>query len=140
LEPRESNAKELATSTIFVLQLQRFVKFPHNARTESIVYNHSRPIVNVFTKINQYAQMADHANASATQAQLIYFGTIVLTASTRFASDIRKWHAKPELDKTWQAFKTHFIEAQKAIHDSEPAVTTDSLRVERRAVRMVTVV
>jgi hypothetical protein len=95
--------------------------------TEAIVYNHSRPIVNLFTQISKYAQMADHAGASASQAQLIDFGTIVLTASTRFASDLRKWQAKPELDKTWQAFKTHFIEAQKAIHDSEPAVTTDSL-------------
>jgi hypothetical protein len=61
--------------------------------TEAIVYNHSRPIVNLFTQINKYAQMADHAGASASQAQLIDSGTIVLTASTRFASDLRKWQA-----------------------------------------------
>jgi hypothetical protein len=65
------------------------------------VYNHSRPIVNPFTQINKYAQMADHAGASATQAQLIDFGTIVLTASiTRFASDLRKWQAKSHQNST----------------------------------------
>jgi hypothetical protein len=69
--------------------------------TEAIVYNHSRPIVNPFTQINKYAQMADHAGASATQAQLIDFGTIVLTASiTRFASDLRKWQAKSHQNST----------------------------------------
>jgi hypothetical protein len=62
-----------------------------------------------------------------TTSQLINIGIIVITRSTIFASDVRKWHAKPEADKTWPAFKDHFKLAQKDIKTSQPTITADSL-------------
>jgi hypothetical protein len=97
------------------------------AKVEGTTYNHSRPIVNLFTDINEYANMADAAHAAETTEQLINIGIIIITRSTIFASDIRKWHAKPDADKTWPLFKEHFRAAQKEIKRSQPAVTTDSL-------------
>jgi hypothetical protein len=103
------------------------------AAVEATTYNHARPIVNIFTDINAYANMADAAHAAETTAQLINIGIIIITRSTIFSSDIRKWHEKPEADKTWPIFTAHFKAAQKAIKKSQPSVTTDSLGFHEQA-------
>ena len=71
--------------------------------------------------------MADAANSAETPTQLINIGLIIITRSTLFSSDIRKWHGKEAAEKTWTAFKNHFKEAQRDIKRSQPTVTTDSL-------------
>ena len=97
------------------------------AKLEATVYNHARPITNLFTTIADYANMADAANAPETNAQIINIALIIITSSAIFASDIRKWNDKPIVEKTWPAFKLHFKNAQRAIKQSQPTVTTDSL-------------
>jgi hypothetical protein len=97
------------------------------AALETTTYNHSKPITNVFTAINDYATMADAANSAENPTQLINIGLIIITRSTLFASDIRRWHGRAAPEKTWAAFKTHFKDAQREIKRSQPAVTTDSL-------------
>jgi hypothetical protein len=97
------------------------------AKVEATTYDHNRPIVNIFTDINAYAHMAEAAHSAETASQLINIGLIIITRSTIFSSDIRKWHDKPSLDQTWPNFKDHFKAAQKAIRKSQPVVTTDSL-------------
>jgi hypothetical protein len=97
------------------------------AKVEAVTYNHGRPIVTIFTEINEYASMAEAAHAAETTEQLINIGIIIITRSTIFSSDIRKWHDKPIADKTWPYFKEHFKAAQKAIKKSQPAITTDTL-------------
>jgi hypothetical protein len=97
------------------------------AALETTTYNHAKPIANVFTAIHEYANMADVANSAETPTQLINIGLIIITRSTLFASDIRKWHGREAPEKTWTAFKTHFKEAQREIKRSQPAVMADSL-------------
>jgi hypothetical protein len=77
--------------------------------------------------------MAEAADAVETPKQLINIGLIIITRSTIFASDIRKWHAKPDVKKTWPTFKTHFRDSQKAIKQSQPTITTDSLGFHEQA-------
>ena len=71
--------------------------------------------------------MADAANASETDDQVVDIGLIVISRATIFSSDVRKWHDKPRDDRTLTNFKIHFKEAQKAIKRSQPAMTPDSL-------------
>jgi hypothetical protein len=99
------------------------------ATLESTIYNHSKPIVNIFTAINDCANMAEVVEAAETPTQLININIrlIIITRSTIFSSDIRKWNSKPEVDRTWPAFKVHFREAQRDIKRSQPTVTTNSL-------------
>jgi hypothetical protein len=85
------------------------------AKGEATTYDHAQSIVNIFTDINEYANMAEAAHAAETTTQLINIGIIIITQSTIFSSDIRKWHDKPDDDKTWPNFKDHFKAAQKAI-------------------------
>jgi hypothetical protein len=103
------------------------------ATLEATTYNHSRPILNVFTAINEYANMADAAGAAETATQLINIGLIIITRSTIFASDIRKWHDKPGGDKDWPNFKEHFKTAQRAIKQSQPTATIDLLGYHEQA-------
>jgi hypothetical protein len=97
------------------------------AKVEALSYNRSRPIVTIFTAINEYASMAKAAHAAKTTEQLINIGVIIVTRSTMIANYIRQWHDKPVAKKTWPLFKEHFKAAQKAIKRSQPATTTDSL-------------
>jgi hypothetical protein len=103
------------------------------AKVKATTYDHARPIVNIFTDINEYANMAEAAHAAETTTQLINIGIIIITRSTIFSSDIRKWHKKPNGDKTWPNFKDHFKAAQKAIKKSQPSVTTDALGFHEQA-------
>jgi hypothetical protein len=70
------------------------------AALKTTTYNHVRPITNVFTAINEYANMADAANSAETPTQLINIGLIIITRSILFSSDIRKWHGKEAAEKT----------------------------------------
>jgi len=72
------------------------------ATLETNTYNHTKPIVNIFTAINDYANMAEAADAAETQTQLINIGLIIITRSTIFSSDIRKWNSRPEDEKPGQ--------------------------------------
>jgi hypothetical protein len=108
-------------------------------KVEATTYDHSKPILQMFTHINEYNLMADHAHSAETPQQMINLGLIIITKSNVFASNIQKWHARPDADKTWQNFKTHFIEAQQAIRQSQPTITTDSLGYHGQANAATTV-
>jgi hypothetical protein len=103
------------------------------AKVEATTYDHARPIVNIITDINEYANMAEAVHAPEMTTQLINIDIIIITRSTIFSSNIRKWHIKPDDDKTWPNFKDHFKAAQKAIKKSQPSVTTDSLGFQEQA-------
>jgi hypothetical protein len=72
------------------------------AALEATTYNHTKPITTVFTAINEYANMAEAAESAETPTQLINFGLIIITRSTIFSSDIRKWHSKEDTEKPCQ--------------------------------------
>jgi hypothetical protein len=103
------------------------------ATVEATTYNHACPIVTIFTDISAYANMTDTAHAAETTAQLINISIIIITRSTIFSSDIRKWHDKPEPDKTWPHFTANFKAAQKAIKKIQPSITTGTLGFHEQA-------
>jgi hypothetical protein len=94
-------------------------------KVKATTYNHARPIVIIFTAINKYAHMVDAANATKTPEQLINLGIIIITRSTIFSSNIRKWHDKAAADKTWPTCKDHFKATHKAIKKSQLAAPYD---------------
>ena len=72
------------------------------AALEMTMYNHAKPITTIFTAINEYANMAEAANSTETSTQLINIALIIITRSTIFSSDIRKWHSKEDTEKPCQ--------------------------------------
>jgi hypothetical protein len=91
------------------------------------VYDHSKPLSNIFTAIARCADMANASGSEETTLQLINIGLIIITRPNIFAADIRRWHGLPRAVKIWIRFKSHFKSAQRAIIHSQPDVTTDSL-------------
>ena len=71
--------------------------------------------------------MAEASGATETPVQLINIGLIVLTHDSIFARDVRKWQALLDADKTWTNSKMQFRTAQKAMKQSQPITTTDTL-------------
>jgi hypothetical protein len=74
---------------------------------EAKTYKKARLILNIFTAISNYANKAEAAEAAETTPQLINIDLIIITQSTIFASNIRRWHSKPEDNKPWPNFKNH---------------------------------
>jgi hypothetical protein len=66
-----------------------------NAKVEALSYNHSRPIVTIFTAINDYATMAEAAHAAETTEQLINIGVIIVTRTTSDNGTINPLPKKP---------------------------------------------
>jgi hypothetical protein len=100
---------------------------------EATTQNHTKPSTTMFTAINEYANMAEAAKAAETPTQLINIGLIIITRSSIFSSDIRKWNSKEDTKKTWPAFKSHFKEAQRDTKRSQLTVTTDSIGFHNQA-------
>jgi hypothetical protein len=83
---------------------------------EATIYNHTKPLANVFTAIARCADMASAAECEETTPQLINIGLMIIAPPTMFAKDVRNWHDdQPPANKTWNRFKTHFKDAQHAI-------------------------
>ena len=85
------------------------------SKLETTTYDHSRLIANIFTAINDYANMAKSNGATETPVQLINIGLIVLTRASIFARDVRLWQALPDDLQSCPTFKKHFRTDQKAI-------------------------
>ena len=64
------------------------------------MYNHAKPFCDCsFTTMSEYASMAEAANASETDEQLISVQLIVIIShATIFAGNVQKWHDKPQAE------------------------------------------
>ena len=91
-----------------------------------MTYGHSRPIANLSTAINNYANMAEANGSTETPVQLMNICLIVLTRDSIFPNDVRIWQALPDAHKSWPTFKIHFCTAQIAIIQSHTTITTDT--------------
>jgi hypothetical protein len=90
------------------------------AKLETTPYNHSRPIVNIFTAINDYANIANAAEAAETTAQLINIGLIIITRSTIFSSDIRNGTTSPTPTKRGHFSRTISKRPKKQSNRASP--------------------
>ena len=97
------------------------------SKLETTTYNHSHPISNLFTAINDYVNMDEANGSTKTPVQLINIGRIVLTRASIFANDVRIRQDLPDAHKYWPTFEKHFRTAHIAIKQSQPTIITDIL-------------
>ena len=82
---------------------------------EATQYNHAKPILTVFTAIDEHgSSMAEAATVSERDSQLINIGMMIIVsrATSIFTGNVHKWHDTPQASKTWPNFKAHFKEAR----------------------------
>jgi hypothetical protein len=77
---------------------------------KNMVYNPQDPIDNVFNEIENFTELATHAQVPVSQLQCITIGTIILQKTRIFSVALRAWNAIAV--KTWLNFKTHFRDAR----------------------------
>ena len=85
------------------------------SKLETTTYDHYRPITNLFTTINKYANTSESNGSTERPVQLINIGLIILTRAPIFSNNVRQWQAFPDALKSCPTFKKHFRTAQRAI-------------------------
>ena len=98
-----------------------------------MTYNHSHPIANLFTTINDYANMEKVNGVTETPVPRINIGLIVLTRASLFAKNVRIWQALPNAHKSWLTFKKIFRTAQRAIKQIQTTTTTETIGYHQSA-------
>jgi hypothetical protein len=92
-----------------------------------MVYNTQLPIDIVFNAVEDYVDFADLANQALTSSQTIAEAYVILNKTTRrFKNDITAWNRRPEDDKTWESFKTHFRRAHQDFRETTDVTLEDS--------------
>ena len=102
-------------------------------KVERMQYQHAKPVLTIFHEISELGEYAKASGAPMTASQLIDIATIILQKANIFTSDFRKWNAKPDADKTWANYKTHFDEAQDSIKKAVPTQTVSELGYHQSA-------
>ena len=97
------------------------------SKLKTTTYDHSHPIANLFTAINDYANMAEANGSTEIPVQIINIGLIILTRASIFASNVRRRLDLPDNLQSWPTFKKYFLTAQKAIKQIQPTITTETL-------------
>jgi hypothetical protein len=92
----------------------------------SMVYNTQLPINIVFNAIEDYVDFVDLANQTLTSSQTIAKAYVILNKARRFNNDITAWNRQPEIEKTWEGFKTHFRRAHQEFRETTDVTLKDS--------------
>jgi hypothetical protein len=103
----------------------------------SMVYNTQLPINIVFNAIEDYVDFADLANQTLTSSQTIAKVYVILNKTRRFKTDITTWNGRPETEKTWEGFKTHFPRAHQDFRAETTDVTLEDSELQRSNANLV---
>ena len=78
------------------------------AEVLSITFNPADPMIAIFRPIEQLKKLAISAKIPYSEAQLLEFGLTLIRNTRDFEKALGEWKNKPQPDKTWSNFKTHF--------------------------------
>ena len=92
----------------------------------NIVYNTQLPIYIVFNAVKDYVNFTDLANQTLTSSQTAAKAYVILNKTRHFKNDITDWNRRPEADKTWENFKTHFRRAHQEFRETTDVTLEDS--------------
>ena len=101
---------------------------------QALTLSGSQQVTSIFHKIDEYSQVARHSGIPESADQLINLGLSIISRSGIFNQDLRTWHDKPAIEKTWPSFCAHFQNAQTAIRRSAPAASTLGFHQQANAV------
>jgi hypothetical protein len=76
-------------------------------------WNPQQPVKSLFKKIQYCADYSEAASVLIGHPQQINVGYATIFATGHFMSACRRWNEKPNVEKTWAQFKTHFSTAHR---------------------------
>jgi hypothetical protein len=92
----------------------------------NMTYNTKYPIDIVFNAVEDYVDFAELGQQPLTQRQTIAKAYVILNKTRRFKNDITEWNRKPEIQKTWINFKTHFRRTHQEFRETTDITLEES--------------
>jgi hypothetical protein len=102
----------------------------------NMTYNTKYPIDIVFNAVEDFVDFADLGQQPLTTRQTIAKAYVILNKTRRFKTDITDWNRKPEIDKTWTNFKTHFRRAHQEFRETTD-ITLEASELQRNNAHLV---
>jgi uncharacterized phage-associated protein len=108
----------------------------HEQELRNMTYNTKYPIDIVFNAVEDYVDYAELGQQPITQRQTIAKAYVILNKTRRFKNDITAWNRKPEIQKTWINFKTHFRRAHQEFRETTD-ITLEESDLQRNNANLV---
>ncbi len=89
-------------------------------------YHPSQPVDLVFNTVEDLVDYAEMAKQPYTQSQIIGMAYLKFNQSGLLSIAVNEWNRKPDLQKTWIAFKTHFRTARKELKETSGSTIESS--------------
>ena len=83
----------------------------------NISFNPTDPMVLLYLPIKQLQKLATSTSIPYSDAQILEFGLALIRSTRDFEKSLSNWKTKPDADKTWLNFKTHFKDALTELKD-----------------------
>ena len=100
------------------------------ARTEiqNYQFDFNAPLDALWTRIHDFADLADARGVPETDTQLVELALIVIMKSNLFEQYVKEWNKKTTMsDKTWDKCQDFFSQAQQEIKNAKIDTTSASL-------------
>ena len=92
-------------------------------RVSTFVYDVRTPIDTVFNLVDDLIKLSRTANIPISEEQTISKAFVILNKTGRFATHLQAWNEKPQQDKTWLNFKSHFRAASLNVRNLNTVAT-----------------
>lgn len=90
------------------------------------VYDPTLPIVIVFNKVDDIADLATAAGSPYSAQQIINFAYVILNKTGKFSQGIREWNRLQPAQKNWNNFQAHFTNEYQALRETGELENKDS--------------
>jgi hypothetical protein len=80
-------------------------------KVSTFAWNIIDPPVVIFSLIEDLEIIAEAANNQKSDTQLVNYGLDLVRNTSEFENALLAWYARPDQDRTWAHFKTHFTTA-----------------------------
>ena len=104
---------------------------PHNFqekedKAKKTIYNPRDPIASVFSVFDDLVKLAALAATPLSSAQQANIGYVILHKPGKILHPIVEWNWKPDVDKMWAKFKTHFRRSHKELRATTNLTAQDA--------------
>ena len=84
-------------------------------KVENMKFAPQEPVDTLVTEIEDLADIAEIAGSPITDRQRVDIGYIVLQRCRQYKTGLKERNERPQADRTWNNFKTHFRDIQIAL-------------------------
>ena len=97
------------------------------SQVEALTFPPNEPVDTIFAEIDELGTIAELAQAPISDQQKINMGYLLLQNAQIYSNALNKWNQKDTADQTWENFKTHSRDAQKALRRTGALTVQDSM-------------